>query len=436
MVTTVLFINFAVAQTTYNSTNYAASGDVFYLTTANNYSLDFVTTGTNYTWDFSELIGVAQNELQFRSPSATGYSILIFPYIYNSNNVNLSSTEGKTSTINALGKTLGIQDINSYYKKSTADLKEMASAYKINYNGSIIPVTNEYSTPDKIYTFPIHYGDNETNNSEYTVNIPEVYYQNKTLSRNNVVDGWGKITTPFGNFSNTLRMTTTLIENDTISVLGTGVPRVLRTSRELKWLDTSKKFPILIVTQTYTENTWTTTKIQFMDSQRDFQTTALFAYSPTLPTAGTTVYFQNLSTNATIYHWDFGDTSSGTLNASTEQHPKHIFNSNGTYQVTLTASNGTYTNSTTLPVVVSDILGTNGALETKKNIIYPNPFSSYLSISGDLNNSEFELLNFEGKIMYRGNTITNQDLSYLSKGIYLLKIIKENKITYFKVAKN
>ncbi|MFW5805858.1 MAG: PKD domain-containing protein [Bacteroidales bacterium] len=48
-----------------------------------------------------------------------------------------------------------------------------------------------------------------------------------------------------------------------------------------------------------------------------------------------TVTFENLSTNATSYSWDFGDG-----NTSTEENPVHTYGEEGTYDVTLTASNG------------------------------------------------------------------------------------------------
>lgn len=342
----------SIAQSTYTSTNYATIGNVFYLTTANNLSLDYSTTGTNYNWNFATLTGISQNELQFKNPNTTGYPS--FPYIYNSRNTNLASTDGTSTTLNIGGKTTGTQDYNDYFKKSDGDLTQVASAYKLNYNGTLIPVSNKFTIPDKIYTFPLKFGNTENSNSEYTVNIPGIYYQSKTLARTNVVDGWGSVRTPFGNFTNVLRMTTNLVENDTIAIGGQGLPRIIKTSRELKWFDTSRKYPVLIVTQSFAANIWTTTKVEYLDSKKDFQTTALFAYNPPLPIAGANVYFQNLSTNATKYNWDFGDPASLTSNTSIQQHPTHIFSTNGIYDVKLTSSNDSFTESTTLKVFVSD----------------------------------------------------------------------------------
>ncbi len=424
------------AQSTYNSSNYATVGDSFYLTNASNLATDFFTTGANYNWDFSALTGISQDFLQFRNPTATGFSLFTFPYIFNSNNTNLSSTDGTTSTLNVAGQTIGITDTNDYYKKNSTNLKQVATSYKLNYNGTLIPITAQYTAPDVVYTFPITYGNTETNIGAVTTNIPTVLYENKTIQRTNLVDGWGSITTPFGTFSNTLRMTTTLVQNDTISVLGTGLPRIIRTTRELKWLETSKKYPVLIVTQNNTAGNWVTTKVQFMANQQDFQTVAFFAYSPIAPTAGATVSFQNLSTNGNTYSWNFNDLSSGTANTSSSENPNHVFMTDGTYQVTLTVSNGTFTNSITIPVVVGSVLNSYQITDSKKVLVVPNPFKNYITITSQDANSEYELVDLQGKILYNGTAIEKVDFSYLSKGIYIIKVKSENGVTDFKIVKD
>lgn len=62
------------------------------------------------------------------------------------------------------------------------------------------------------------------------------------------------------------------------------------------------------------------------------------------------VSFTNFSQNATSYSWDFGDGSA----ASTDESPTHTYASDGSYEVTLTASNGTVEVTKTQTVSVSD----------------------------------------------------------------------------------
>lgn len=261
------------AQSTFNSSQYAAIGDNFYLTSANNLELDYETTGTNFVWDFSSLTGTSQSQLQHRNPTSTGF---LWLFIFNANNTNLAATNNNPQTLNIPGQVVELTDSHDFYKKSSTDLRQTGSASKVNYNGTQIPITNQYTDSDIIYRFPIQFGNTDTDNSAYTITIPTLLYQENTLERTNEVDGWGSISTPYGNYSNALRMKTTLVANDSIALLGNGLPRTIRTTREFKWFDTSQKVPVLKVTQSNATGSWVTTTVEYLDAQRDFQTTALF----------------------------------------------------------------------------------------------------------------------------------------------------------------
>jgi PKD repeat protein len=64
-------------------------------------------------------------------------------------------------------------------------------------------------------------------------------------------------------------------------------------------------------------------------------------------TNGTNVQFTDLSSGfgITSWVWDFGDGST-----STERNPKHTYLKEGTYQVSLTVSNGSYENTAKKPI--------------------------------------------------------------------------------------
>jgi PKD repeat protein len=63
--------------------------------------------------------------------------------------------------------------------------------------------------------------------------------------------------------------------------------------------------------------------------------------------------FDNTSTNATTYSWNFGDPNSGASNTSSEANPTHSFSAPGTYLVTLTASNACGVQNATQTVVIA-----------------------------------------------------------------------------------
>ncbi|MCK6690540.1 MAG: PKD domain-containing protein, partial [Thermoanaerobaculia bacterium] len=74
----------------------------------------------------------------------------------------------------------------------------------------------------------------------------------------------------------------------------------------------------------------------------------------TSTTNGATATFTNTSTNGVSYNWDFGD--GGSSNA---QNPTHTYATDGTYTVTLTATNpcGTSTSSQTVVIVTPPTAG-------------------------------------------------------------------------------
>lgn len=338
------------AQSTYTSANYAAVGDTIYLTKAQTSILDFDTTGQGISWNYGTLTGVSQSRLVFRSPSQTGFSALTWPYIFNSNNTNLSATNGESVEISGAGLTL--TNPNAYFKKTNADLRQVASAYKLAYNNLNLSIKNQFSTADVLYRFPVAYENADSSTASFVTEIPATYYQSKTLKRKNVVDGWGVVVTPFGTFQNALRLVSTVQETDSFALLEMGIPKVVRNYRELKWLDPSRQYPVLVVTQNLVGGQWITSSVDFLDEEQFFQPVAIFAYTPTQPIQGLPVNFQNLSTNANDYFWDFGDPESGSANTSTEQNPEHIFSSPGTYTVRLIAINEQFSDTIEVPVQV------------------------------------------------------------------------------------
>lgn len=89
-----------------------------------------------------------------------------------------------------------------------------------------------------------------------------------------------------------------------------------------------------------------------------------------------TVFFTDLSENATAWSWDFGD--GGT---SDEQHPSYTYNDPGVYTVTLIASNEA--NADTMEVV--DLITVNEVniipgFNSDELAVYPNPSDGLLSI--------------------------------------------------------
>ncbi len=84
-----------------------------------------------------------------------------------------------------------------------------------------------------------------------------------------------------------------------------------------------------------------------------------FTITPSLPIAGSPITFLNASTVApgqppiTVFVWNFGDGSP----VSTLENPVHIFNNVGTFAVSLTVSNGVVSDTRTIQIGVSGMVG-------------------------------------------------------------------------------
>lgn len=346
-----LVARYSQAQTPYISANFAAIGDTFYLTQAQISGQNFNYTGSDTVWNYSGLVGTTQNRLIYGNPTQSGFSIAQWPYVFNSTNTNLYSTDGTNSSIQSLGITFS--DRKAFYKKNQTDLRQTASSYKVNYNNISLSVKNQFTSPDFEYIFPITTSSRDSGTSTFTTSIQGVYYQYQRLKRKNTVDGYGLVLTPVGQYPNAIRVVSEVIQYDSISLLESGWPAVNRHYREIKWLDPSEGYPVLFVVQNRTGNSWVTTSIQYLDSKKDFPATAAFSYLPVAPIYGDSVSFQNVSQNATQYAWNFGDLGSGGNNQSSQFSPQHLFSAPGVYQVRLIASNSTYSDTLVLPVVVN-----------------------------------------------------------------------------------
>jgi S-formylglutathione hydrolase len=78
-----------------------------------------------------------------------------------------------------------------------------------------------------------------------------------------------------------------------------------------------------------------------------------FTYSASKYEVGDTIYFQNISTNANTYEWDFGDGST-----SIEENPVHIFNQTGKFKVVLKATNKYGSKEASVSLTINEQTGT------------------------------------------------------------------------------
>jgi hypothetical protein len=152
-------------------------------------------------------------------------------------------------------------------------------------------------------------------------------------------------------------------------------------------------------------------------------------------TTGTTVAFTNLSTNASQYHWDFGDGNTSQL-----EHPVHQYQSNGQYPVTLISIHCDKRDTLTQTIQITGVGIDHVVAELANPRVYPNPARDQLFIQPN-GRAVFSLsiLTTTGKtIGVHHQTATEPfiiDISTLKKGIYIVQLVTDEGVYAQKVVK-
>lgn len=146
-----------------------------------------------------------------------------------------------------------------------------------------------------------------------------------------------------------------------------------------------------------------------------------------------TVYFTDLSANATAWEWHFGDDST-----SVEQSPSHIYAKSGTYTVTLIAFNEGQTDT----LVVADLIvvspGTGiDQLDGSEFKVYPNPSNGTVNITlNGIEEQNISVFDIAGKVVKYSTVNQNQEfmtINFEKEGVYLIRMIKDEVTVMRKV---
>ncbi|MCB2221942.1 MAG: T9SS type A sorting domain-containing protein [Bacteroidetes bacterium] len=212
-------------------------GDTIRLSTAFDISgIDFEETGENYTWDFTDLEPVLQRVDTFVSVQETPWVYQLIFFL----SANLAKKQFEFDQIPGFEVT----DVYEYYKSSNTDFRSVG--FGITLNG--IPLPNKYDDPDIIYKFPLNYGNVDSSQAEYGIDIPGIGYSGGWKKRVNHVDGWGTLHTPFGTFE-AIRIRSEIQQFDSLYIdsLGFGFP-IYRELVEYKWMGEGQGLPLMKVT--------------------------------------------------------------------------------------------------------------------------------------------------------------------------------------------
>ncbi len=168
-------------------------------------------------------------------------------------------------------------------------------------------------------------------------------------------------------------------------------------------------------------------EISLLESTFTPAVTADFFSDVTEGDAPLTVYFTDLSENATTWDWDFGDG-----NTSTDQSPSHTYEDAGVYTVTLVASN----EATADTMTVEDLITVNpvGFAESPyagKLHVYPNPSTGSVKVEIPENlTGEIVVTGILGNELLKKELQNDQQVINLEidkQGMYIIMVNSQDK---------
>jgi len=181
---------------------------------------------------------------------------------------------------------------------------------------------------------------------------------------------------------------------------------------------------------------------QACNNKDSIQVNVMAADFSSLTVLGNAPFTVNFSNSSSVgfsgFEWNFGDTLSGANNTSVAFAPSHTYQQQGSYTVKLTAFNqeGNCTTSQTKSSYIN--VNPNGVSAVTGNselLIYPNPANAGFIIVNWLSSANenylIHIYDLSGREVQQleAGTNTEQLISGLSKGIYLLKVKSNSGLT-------
>jgi hypothetical protein len=235
------------AQITLSGSDFPHANDLYLMSDATAFQgMDQALTGANYSWDYSLLSTTTIGQHNDTIFDVSGMN-LIYTIVFGDNIIaphrSNHSRHGMDFT---LAGQISITDVYNFYYNNSNDYHQ--SGFGAEVNG--VPVPTPYTPHDRIYKYPVDFGNVDSSASGYEVSLPNLLYYSVSKNRINEVDGWGTLITPAGTY-NVLRLKSTIYEHDSVflDTLGFGYGFDVPTQVEYKWLGQGEGVPLLQVNE-------------------------------------------------------------------------------------------------------------------------------------------------------------------------------------------
>ena len=151
----------------------------------------------------------------------------------------------------------------------TAYNKSGSGFYNRGFGGTVpgfgVTLPFIYIPGDQMIKFPLDYNDADLSSSIAFSGVPGVISINRSRSRSSLVDGWGTLQLPSGNYQ-VLRMKTDIMDHDSVYIDLLGTDQILdNITHEYKWYASGKGIPVLQINTNETGGNETVTQIIYQD---------------------------------------------------------------------------------------------------------------------------------------------------------------------------
>jgi hypothetical protein len=409
-------------QITITSSDLPSSGDTFRFSTTNNPLINTNQTGANQSWNYKTLRPTGQGVDEYKSFIRT-------PYLFYSQ--FFGATGLKTADTLNFG-ILSITNAYTFYRTRT----DRYTAEGTGFTTSSIPLASDYSNPDRVYKLPLVFNQHDSDDFRVATTIPTLGSFIQQGKRVNHVDGWGKISTPYKDDLNCLRIKSDILETDSLvtQFVSFGFPA---NRREIKWLSDLEEQPILQITGALLAGNFTPSQIKYRDSVRSLGPPG-GGFGPRVSyTVDRTMGVKNKDTfkfsNATVpnfgwtYAWSFSPSNATFVNgtSSTDEDVEVVFTDSGWYDVKFTVSRFVNSWDTTSNALIRvDNTSDVKDLNKKQLLLLPNPVTEYISVHSNETNQILtsSIYDLQGRLLFTKQIRTDDKiaLDFLSKGRYIM----------------
>lgn len=237
-------------QITINRNDLPIMNDTLRITKISSVGLDVNSTGANHVWDFTDVNSQGEEVMEFKAALQTDYALFFLGLTY-------FGLKGEDLTLGGYGMT----DVYNFFEIDNSKY----GIKGIGLKALDIPVATTYSKLDKIFSLPLRFAQKDSNAYAFKMDVPSIGTYKGDGVRVTHVDGWGKITTPFGTFD-CLRTYSVVQGTDSIfaSVFGFDIKLGFPVHKvEYQWWAKGHKVPVLSVEGRMVSNTFVPTNAYY-----------------------------------------------------------------------------------------------------------------------------------------------------------------------------